>query len=758
MKSRLSIVSIAILTLAAHLARASQADDTTITITASTPGPTSFINQLTLNASDTSVVRSIQFTIIPKPGSVTRPLSGTYSNDYLTSRGYIAPATGTIFLPVYGLYADYTNTVTLTYNFLDGSSKSDSTTITTPVYDDPCQYGSPTVLQARSTSTALSYDFIMVRERCNDSAPTIIDSDSAVRWVGSAGITDITSILFDNAVYQAAGKSLYRIDLDGTVTFLHDYTDIDVTYLHHNIDLGKVGLILDVDTSAYLESTNVEVDAAGNVLKVWNLGDIISAVMVAGGDDPAQFVYPSPADWFHNNAVCYNRADDSIIISSRENFVICLDYETGAIKWILGDPTKEWYQFPSLRQYALTLPEGTNAPIGQHSVSISYDQNLLLFDNGFLSWLHDPPGENRLYSSPRKYELDLASNVATEVWNYDRDESIRSVVCSSIYEDAPSNYLVDYAYIYHAETNDYHGQLLGLDASGATVFYYEYPNAPSSCQQAYNSIPLHLENTKFPAIGPQALNVSTRGLVSNDDDTLIGGFIITGTESKLVALRLLGPSLSNSEVSGTVADPILTLFDASGAVIATNDDWGSDPGAGDLTARGLAPTNSLEAATEQSLAPGAYTVVARSKDGSSGLGLVEVYDLSPSATSKLGNLSTRGFVDTGDDVLIGGFIVGDVSNATVILRALGPSLASSVSNPVSDPILTIYDSNGTAIGGNNDWQDDVNMVDIDKNGLAPANPAESALILHPPAGAYSAIVSGGNGESGVGLIEIYDLD
>jgi hypothetical protein len=115
-------------------------------------------------------------------------------------------------------------------------------------------------------------------------------------------------------------------------------------------------------------------------------------------------------------------------------------------------------------------------------------------------------------------------------------------------------------------------------------------------------------------------------------------------------------------------------------------------------------------------------------------------------------------VDTGDDVLIGGFIVGDVSNATVILRALGPSLASSVSNPVSDPILTIYDSNGTAIGGNNDWQDDVNMVDIDKNGLAPANPSESALILHPPAGAYSAIVSGGNGESGVGLIEIYDLD
>lgn len=606
--------------------------------------------------------------------------------------------------------------------------------------------------------TALSYDFILVRERCSGSAPTIIDTDSNVRWIGSAAVSDISSILFDNAVYQANGSALNRIDLDGTFTVLHDYADIAVTYLHHNIDRGKVGLILDADTSTYFESTNIEVDAAGNVLRVWSLGDIISAAMIAGGDDPSQFVYPTPTDWFHNNSVAYNRADDSIIVSSRENFVICLDYQTGAIKWILGDPTKEWYQFPSLQQYALTLPPGTNPPIGQHSVSISYDQNLLLFDNGFFSWLHEPPGENRGYSSPRKYQLDLASKVATEIWNYPMGESLNSTVCSSVYDDAPFNYLVDYAFVYNAELGDQVAQLMGLDASGAPVFYYQYPNAVAFCDGAYNSVPLHLESTKFPTVGPQALNISTRGHVSDDDNTLIGGLIITGSESKIVALRLLGPSLSDSGVSGTVANPVLTLYDASGAVIATNDDWASDPAAAPLTAEGLAPSNSLEAATQQLLAPGAYTVVARGKNGGSGVGLVEAYDPFATATSKLANLSTRGLIGAGDNVLIGGFIVGDVANATVILRALGPSLAPSISNALSDPILTIYDSNGVAIGSNDNWESDVNMVDIDKNGLAPTNAAESATILHPPAGAYSAIVSGADGGTGISLMEIYDLD
>ena len=134
----------------------------------------------------------------------------------------------------------------------------------------------------------------------------------------------------------------------------------------------------------------MEVDVSGTVLKRWDMGEIISAAMRAGGDDPSHFVYPPPTDWFHINGSTYNRADDSLIVSSRENFLICLDYETNAIKWILGDTTKKWYQFPSLRRFAFTLAPGSLPPIGQHSPSITYDQNLLVFDNGAKSVFQNP--------------------------------------------------------------------------------------------------------------------------------------------------------------------------------------------------------------------------------------------------------------------------------------------------------------------------------------------------------------------------------
>ena len=754
----LIVVTAAIFTLFSRFALASQADDTTITIESETAGATPFLSQLTLTASDTTVIKSIQFTITPKIGSVTRPLSGTYSHDYLVSRGYLQPPSGEIFLPVYGLYDDFTNTVTLTYYFLDGSSKEAVTTIATTLFDDPCGYKDPTVLQARTDNTDLSYDYIMIKGRCDDFSPAVIDTDGALRWVGPAGISDISATFFDNAVYQASGTSLYRIDLDGTVTSLHDYADIGATYFHHNIDRGKFGLIMDYNTDAYFESTNVEVDSAGNVLKIWSLADIISAAMIAGGDDPSQFVYSSPDDWFHNNAVAYNRADDSLVVSSREDFVICLDYETSAIKWILGDITKKWGLFPSLAQYALALGPESLPPIGQHAPSITYDQNLLVFDNGYGSSFQSPPGTYRTYVSPRKYQVDLDARVATEVWNYEMDQTVTTPLCGSVYEDAPLNYLVDYTFVNGLTSEPAYAQLLGLNAIGEKIFYYQY-GPTIFCDTAFNAIPLHLENTKFPTVGPQALNLSTRGNVSGGDGALIGGFIVTGTDSKKVVLRVLGPSLSNSGLSGTLANPVLTLFDSSGVVIATNDDWQTDPGAAEITANGLAPGNPVESATVQTLAPGSYTVVATGKDSTSGLSLVEAYDLSPESASKLANISTRGSVGTGDNVLISGFIVGQVANATVVIRALGPSLASfGVSGTLLNPKLTVYDPNGSAIATNDNWQEDVDAIDITKNGLAPTNDLEAAIVLHLPAGAYSTIVQGAEGGSGIGLVEVYDID
>ena len=122
------------------------------------------------------------------------------------------------------------------------------------------------------------------------------------------------------------------------------------------------------------------------------MAEIISAAMIAGGDDPAEFVYPSPTDWFHNNSCTYDRATDTLLVSSRENFVIGIDYETSTIKWILGDPTKKWYEFPSLQAFALALAPDSLPPIGQHSLSITYDQHLLLLDNGLKQCLSRAPG------------------------------------------------------------------------------------------------------------------------------------------------------------------------------------------------------------------------------------------------------------------------------------------------------------------------------------------------------------------------------
>jgi len=738
-----------------HLADASQADDTLIRITGQTAGATPFISKLTLAVSDTSVLKSIQFTVIRKPGSVTRPLSGTYANSYLVDRGFENQQTGEVVLPVYGLYDGYNNTVTLTYRFMDGSSKQANLTIPTATFDDPCGYKNPTFLQHR-TSADLSYDYFMVKGRCSIFSPGIIDTDGALRWVGTPGHSSIVTAFFDNAVYLAAGTTLYRNDFDGAVTLVGDYSSLGIVNFHHNIDRGKVGIILDADTTEYYNSVNIEVDASGNVLKVWKLGDIISAAMRAGGDDPSQFVYPSPTDWFHNNSVTYNRADDSLIVSSRENFLICLDYETGTIKWILGDPTKKWYRFPSLRRYALTLAPGSLPPIGQHSPSITFDQNILVFDNGQNSDFEEPPGEQRSYSSPRKYKLDLNARIATEVWNFEMGQSMWCPFCGSVYEDAPFNYLVDFTFA-HGVTNNSLSQWIGLNGAGEMVFRYQYQSL-AGCNTAFNAIPIHLENTKFPTVGPQALNLSTRGLVSVGDNVLIGGFIVTGTEPKTIALRALGPSLSSFGVSRVLGDPVLSVYNASRTLVATNDNWQSDPGHSEIEANGLAPANLLESATLQTFAPGSYTVIVRGKDPTPGIGLVELYDLSPQSNSTLKNMSTRGSVDTGDDVLISGFIVGDVESATVVVRALGPSLAShGVSGVLSDPTLTIYDSTGTAIATNDNWQDNVNAIDVQRNGLAPPNPSESALVLHLPAGTYTAIVRGADGGTGTTLAEVYTL-
>jgi arylsulfate sulfotransferase len=456
-------------------------------------GPTPFIRFARTRVGNVASFTFAQFQIQPKAGSATRPIQVRYARSYLEARGYFDSNNGNVTVPVFGLYAGRPNGVIIDLGFSGGShqrTREFAITITTPAYDGGT-FSNPTVIQPRLPGTALSYDFILLKNYANPITPIIIDSDAEIRWVGTAGVGAQNCILFDNAFYVTSGTSLLRTEFDGVTTPVANYSGIGVTGFHHNIDPGREGMILDVDTVGQTESVNLEVNAGGNVLRTWKLADIISAAMIAGGDDPSQFVYPAPTDWFHNNACAYRSSDNSLIVSSRENFVIAIDYDSGTIKWILGDPTKHWYQFPSLRQFSLTLAPGTLPPIGQHAVSVTGDQ-LLLFDNGTGSLFQQPPGETRTYSAPRKYQIDLGAFEATETWHYYPDPSVSSPYCSSVYEDAPDNYVIDYTlggpFVYTG--------IVGLDALGNVAFNYQYQEL-DGCGTAWNAIQIHLENLQL---------------------------------------------------------------------------------------------------------------------------------------------------------------------------------------------------------------------------------------------------------------------
>lgn len=261
---------------------------------------------------------------------------------------------------------------------------------------------------------------------------------------------------------------------------------------------------------------------------------------------------------------------------------------------------------------------------------------------------------------------------------------------------------------------------------------------------------------RIQATPSQALNISTRAQVETGDNVLIGGFIITGNVAKKVIVRAIGPSLQQDGISGWLADPVLDLHEP-GNVVVTNDDWKTAQQT-EIQNSGHAPTSDLESAIVATLQPGAYTAIVTGKNGTSGVGLVEVYDLDSAATSQLTNISGRAFVQTGDDVMIGGFVVGNnIGASKVIVRALGPSLAAAgVSNPLADPTLALHDGNGTLIGSNDNWQDDPDQAAaITASGHAPTNALESAISTSLAPGNYTAIVAGKNGGTGIGLVEVY---
>jgi hypothetical protein len=257
--------------------------------------------------------------------------------------------------------------------------------------------------------------------------------------------------------------------------------------------------------------------------------------------------------------------------------------------------------------------------------------------------------------------------------------------------------------------------------------------------------------------GSHLANISTRMRVDAGDNVLIAGFIVQGTENKRIIIRGIGPSLAAFGVGDPLRDPTLELNANGTGLIATNNNGPDNSNAGEIIASGLAPLNPAESTLLLSVAPGSYTAVLRGQGGSTGIGLIEVFDLDTNGSASVVNISTRGFILTGENVMIGGLIVTGNDSSQLVLRGIGPSLADfGVPDVLADPRLELHDGNGALIQANNDWRETQEAA-LQSTGLAPTKDLESAILITVPPGNYTAVLKGADGGTGNGLVEVYKL-
>jgi arylsulfate sulfotransferase len=462
-------------------------------------GATPFIETVRLHDIRVDDVSSVKFTIAPAPGSASRAVSVQYSASYLVANGRAATGGTSIVVPVFGLYAGASNAVTLSVTYTDGAVAELPVTVQAAAWTDPNGIlDHPTAVTQRAPGSALGFDFFYLKSLL---APVVIlDSDGRVRWVGPPGVEPSMSADFFGGVFLlGAGDStqITQVRLDGTLGAPASLQDNQALRFHHDIEDGKIGVLDNVDVNIngviYVGSFLQEIVSDGTLVDGWDMARILSDYMEANGDDPTLFVRPD-VDWFHMNTAIYDPRDDSVIVSSRENFVIKIDYATGQIKWILGDPTKYWYTFPSLRAKALAFVGDVLVPVGQHSLTIAPDGDLMLFNNGSGS-LHQPAGaprgEERGYSAVSSYKIDETARTVTNSWNFDYGTSVLAGFCSSARALPDGSVLVDYA---TAEL-DTAVRLVGLDPSHQVVFDYRFAN--TGCTTAWNAQPIALEAMRF---------------------------------------------------------------------------------------------------------------------------------------------------------------------------------------------------------------------------------------------------------------------
>ena len=455
-----------------------QAEEARMQVVGQAPGPTPFVANLTLSLDDFAHLSSVSYTIAARPGTFSKPMSTTFTRAWIERTGAWRAADRRLVIPVFGLYAGYANGVTVSAAFEDKSTDDEQVTVVAPAYaGTSAVYNTPDVRTARTAASVPGFDYMLIKN--NLYAPAVLDTDGHMRWLGADPNTSASTYFSGDAFYVGSPTTpeLRRFDFTGAFTTV-PLLSARYTNFHHDLARGKQGLLAELDAVdagvPKVESIVVEIGTDGAVLKEWDLGQIISAAMRAGGDDPSNFVRDG-SDWLHMNSAIYVPSDDTLLISSRENFVIKLDYKTGQIKWLFGDTTKHWYvDYPSLRALALKLTSG-KPPIGQHTLSIASNGELLLFNNGWGSVNQPPgaaPGITRTSSTPSRYAIDEHARTAAEVWTYSPEPPVYSDICSSTYETTPGNYLVGYA----AAAGRTRSRILAVSSAAQVAFDYEYPS------------------------------------------------------------------------------------------------------------------------------------------------------------------------------------------------------------------------------------------------------------------------------------------
>ncbi|MGL5815524.1 MAG: aryl-sulfate sulfotransferase [Aeromonas sp.] len=471
--------------------------DTTTQAVENDISPSVFVSAIDLKGLDAANIKNISFTIRPKGGNYAKPVSATYSQEYLSRNGLYDPVSQKIQIPVFGLYSSYSNELTLNISFVDNSIYSFQKTLMTERYTDSFGVYDNPGITIRPTATP-SYSYFYLKSSLK--SPIIMDIDGEIRWDIDIKRVSSSSIFINNAFITGNPKSktmdsvsLYGVQKSISLNGTSMGSD---AYFHHNIDPGKTGMLIELDGTTdgalKIESFLSEIDTDGNVIKEWDLGKIFSEYMLQEGDDPSNFVR-NGIDWFHMNAAAYDPSDDTLIISSRENFVVKLDYNTGKLIWLLGDETKHWYSYPSLQKLAISLTSG-QVPIGQHAVSITNEGKLMLFNNGRKSFNNPsgtPAGIDLASSQTAIFDIDSQNRKGQMVWNF--DDGIYSDICSSIYQDKTTpqgDYLINYA----AAENRTRVVIQGVDQNKQKLFEFTYP---SPCPTSWNAIQIPLENITY---------------------------------------------------------------------------------------------------------------------------------------------------------------------------------------------------------------------------------------------------------------------